>query len=37
VAAGIYAVIRVPDRLITTPQAERALASEQAERGKPGR
>jgi aquaporin Z len=37
VGAGIYGAIRVPDRLITTPQAERALASEQAERGRPGR
>jgi aquaporin Z len=34
VAAGIYGAIRMPDRLITTPQAERALASEQAERGR---
>jgi aquaporin Z len=37
VAAGIYGVIKVPDRVITTPQAERALASEQAERGRPGK
>jgi aquaporin Z len=33
-AATIYSVIRVPAELITTPQAERALASEQAERGR---
>jgi aquaporin Z len=34
VAAGIYGVVRVPARVITTPQAERALTSEQAERGR---
>lgn len=33
VAALIYGMIRVPAELITTPQAERALVSEQAERG----
>src|ERR1700759_650103 len=32
VAAVVYGVIRVPAQLITTPEAERALASEQAER-----
>lgn len=31
-AAGVYGAIRMPDELISTPQAERALASEQAER-----
>ena len=35
VAAGIYAVIRTPDeRRISTRTAERALASEQQERGR---
>ncbi len=34
VAAGVYGAIRLPDVVITTPQAERALASQQAERGK---
>ena len=34
VAAGFYAGIRLPDTVITTQQGERALASEQAERGK---
>jgi aquaporin Z len=33
-AAGVYGAIRLPAELISTPQAERALASEQAERGK---
>jgi aquaporin Z len=32
VAAGVYGAIRVPAELITTPQAERALGSQQAER-----
>jgi aquaporin Z len=32
VAAGIYAAMRLPDAVITTPTGERALASEQAER-----
>lgn len=31
-AAGIYGAIRLPAGLLSTPQAERALASEQAER-----
>ena len=34
IAAGIYAVIRTPDEVITTRQAERALGSQQQERGK---
>jgi hypothetical protein len=34
-AAFAYAAIRLPDTLITTPQAERALASEQAQRRSP--
>ncbi len=34
VAALVYNVIRVPAELISTPQAERALASQQAERGR---
>jgi aquaporin Z len=33
-AAVVYGAIRIPAELITTPQAERALASEQAERGR---
>jgi aquaporin Z len=33
VAAGLYYAIRLPDVVITTSQGERALASEQAERG----
>jgi aquaporin Z len=33
VAAGLYYAIRLPDDVITTSQGERALASEQAERG----
>ncbi len=32
-AATVYGFIRLPAELISTPQAERALASEQAERG----
>jgi len=32
VAAGIYGMIRVPAEIITMPQAERALVSEEAER-----
>jgi aquaporin Z len=32
-AAGVYSAMRLPDVVITTPQGERALASEQAERG----
>jgi aquaporin Z len=32
VAAVVYAAIRVPAELITTPEAERALASQQQER-----
>ncbi len=32
IAAGVYGAIRIPAELISTPQAERALASEQAER-----
>jgi len=32
IAAGIYAVLRSPDELISTRKAERALASEQMER-----
>jgi len=34
VAAGIYSAIRLPDVVISTPQGERALVSQQAERGK---
>ncbi len=34
IAAAIYGVVRLPAEVITTPQAERALASEQAERGR---
>jgi aquaporin Z len=34
IAAGVYGAIRIPAELITTPQAERALASQQAERGR---
>jgi aquaporin Z len=34
VAAGLYSAIRLPAALISTPEAERALASEQAERRK---
>ena len=34
VAAAIYSVVRAPAEIITVPQAERALASEQAERGR---
>lgn len=34
VAAGVYGAIRLPDVVISTPQGERALASQQAERGK---
>jgi aquaporin Z len=34
VAAGVYSAIRLPDVVISTPQGERALASQQAERGK---
>jgi aquaporin Z len=33
-AAVVYAVIRIPDEVITTPEAERALVSEQDERSK---
>ncbi len=33
-AAVVYGAIRIPAELITTPQAERALASEQEERGR---
>jgi len=36
VAALVYGAMRLPDVVISTPQAERALASEQAERGKAG-
>lgn len=36
VAAGIYAVLRSPDELITTRKAERALHSQQAERARTG-
>jgi aquaporin Z len=32
IAAGIYSVLRTPDELITTRQAERALGSQSAER-----
>jgi len=32
IAAGVYGAIRIPAELISTPEAERALASEQAER-----
>ena len=34
IAAGIYSAMRLPDELISTPRAERALPSEQVERGK---
>ncbi len=34
IAAGIYALIRTPDEKITTRQAERALGSQQQERGR---
>ena len=34
IAAGIYAAIRLPDELLSTRQAEQALASEQVEREK---
>ena len=34
VAAGVYAVIRQPDSLLTTKEAEQSLRSEQAERGR---
>lgn len=34
IAAGIYAVIRTPDETISTRQAERALGSQQEERGR---
>jgi aquaporin Z len=34
IAAAIYGGIRIPAELITTPEAERALRSEQVERGK---
>jgi len=34
IAAGIYGAIRLPAELLSTPQAERALVSEQEERGK---
>jgi aquaporin Z len=36
IAAAIYGAIRIPEVLITTPEAERALRSEQAERRKTG-
>jgi aquaporin Z len=36
VAAGVYSGIRLPDVVITTRQGERALASQQAERGVTG-
>ena len=36
IAAGVYSVIRVPAAFISTPQAERALMSEQVERMKTG-
>ena len=35
IAAFAYAAIRLPDTVITTPQGERALASEQAQRARP--
>jgi len=35
-AAGVFAVIQAPGVPITTKQAERALASESAERGRTG-
>jgi aquaporin Z len=35
IAAFAYVAIRLPDTLITTPQAERALASEQGSASKP--
>ena len=34
IAAGIYMLLRTPDTLISTRQAERALGSQQTERGK---
>jgi aquaporin Z len=34
VAAAVYGAIRIPAELITTPEAERALRSQQAERGR---
>ncbi|HEX4020132.1 MAG TPA: aquaporin Z [Acidobacteriaceae bacterium] len=34
IAAGVYAVIRTPDETISTRQAERALGSQQEERGR---
>jgi aquaporin Z len=34
IAAAVYGAIRIPAELITTPQAERALKSQQAERGR---
>jgi aquaporin Z len=34
IAAAVYGAIRIPAEVITTPQAERALKSQQAERGK---
>ena len=34
IAAAIYGVIRIPAELISTPEAERALRSQQAERGR---
>jgi aquaporin Z len=34
IAAFAYAAIRLPDAVITTPQGERALASEQAQRAR---
>ncbi len=34
IAAAVYGAIRIPAELITTPEAERALRSEQAERGR---
>jgi aquaporin Z len=35
IAAAAYAAIRIPDTVITTPQGERALVSEQVERTSP--
>lgn len=34
IASAVYGGVRIPAELITTPEAERALRSEQAERGK---
>jgi aquaporin Z len=34
VAAGLYGALRLPDAVITTPEGERALASQQAERSR---